>query len=263
MTVLVTGASGYLGGAVAALAAAVPVPRVDIRDLAALSALFAAVRPAAVIHTATVLGNGGGSPEDLWPVVTAGAANVAVAARSVGARLVHVSSDAVFAGRDAPYTEADVPSPVFAYGAAKAAAEEAVAAVDPGAALVRTSLIVSGGPDRGRPLSRHERTCLDLATGAAAGALFTDEIRCPIAVDDLAEALVALAATDHAGVLNVAGPEALSRHDLGVRVAGRHGADPAAVPASTIAESGLTRPARVVLDSSAAGKLLGLTPRPV
>jgi dTDP-4-dehydrorhamnose reductase len=260
LTVLVTGASGYLGGAVAALCAAVPAPRVDIRDLGALTALFAVVRPATVIHTATTLGNKGGSPEDLWPVVAAGAANVAVAARSIGARLVHVSSDAVFAGRDAPYTEADVPSPVFDYGAAKAAAEEAVAAVDPGAALVRTSLIVSGG--RG-PLSRHERTCLDLASGAAEGALFTDEIRCPIAVDDLAAALVALAATDHAGVLNVAGPEALSRHDLGVRVAVRHGVDPSAVPASTLAASGLTRPGKVVLDSSAAGKLLGLTLRTV
>ncbi len=257
---LVTGASGYLGGAVAALSAAVPAPRVDIRDLGALTALFAAVRPATVIHTATTLGNKGGSPEDLWPVVAAGAANVAVAARSVGARLVHVSSDAIFAGRDAPYVESDVPSPVFDYGAAKAAAEEAVAAVDPGAALVRTSLIVSGG--RGE-LSRHERTCLDLATGAATGALFTDEIRCPVAVDDLAAALVAVAATGHAGVLNVAGPEALSRHELGVRVATRHGLDAAAVPASTIAASGLTRPARVVLDSSAAARLLGITPRPV
>ncbi|GAA3242182.1 sugar nucleotide-binding protein [Dactylosporangium siamense] len=254
---LVTGASGYLGGAVAARCAAVPAPRVDIRDLGALTALFAVVRPATVIHTATTLGNKGGSSEDLWPVVAAGAANVAVAARSVGARLVHVSSDAIFAGRDAPYTEADVPSPVFDYGAAKAAAEEAVAAVDPGAALVRTSLIVSGG--RGE-LSRHERTCLDLAPGAA---LFTDEIRCPIAVDDLAAALVALAATDYAGVLNVAGPEALSRHELGVRVAARHGLDPAAVPASTLAASGLRRPGRVVLDSSAAVKLLGLTLRTV
>ncbi|MEV4508651.1 sugar nucleotide-binding protein [Dactylosporangium sp. NPDC049525] len=255
---LVTGASGYLGGAVAARCGAVKAPRVDIRDLGALSALFASVRPATVVHTATTLGNKGGSPEDLWPVVAAGAANVAIAARSVGARLVHVSSDAIFAGRDAPYTEADVPSPVFDYGAAKAAAEEAVAAVDPGAALVRTSLIVSGG--RGE-LSRHERTCLDLAKGAASGALFTDEIRCPIAVDDLAAALVKVAATDYAGVLNVAGPEALSRHDLGVRVALRHGLDPAAVPASTLAESGLHRPGKVVLDSSAAVGLLGLTLR--
>ncbi|MEV4133650.1 sugar nucleotide-binding protein [Dactylosporangium sp. NPDC049742] len=257
---LVTGASGYLGGAVAALAGAVPAPRIDIRDLGALSAMFAVVRPATVIHTATVLGNKGGSADDLWPVVSAGAANVAVAARSIGARLVHVSSDAVFAGRDAPYTEADAPSPVFDYGAAKAAAEEAVAAVDPGAAIVRTSLIVSGG--RGK-LSRHEQTCLDLANGTASGALFTDEIRCPIAVDDLAAALVAFAATDYAGVLNVAGPEALSRHALGVRIAARNGMDPATVPSSTLAESGLNRPGRVVLDSSAAEKLLGLAPRPV
>ena len=257
---LVTGASGYLGGAVAALCSAVPAPRVDIRDLGALSALFAVVRPATVIHTATTLGNKGGAPEDLWPVVAAGAANVAVAARSVGARLVHVSSDAIFAGRDAPYTEADVPSPVFDYGAAKAAAEEAVAAVDPAAAIVRTSADRLGRPGRAVQARAHLPRS---RAGHGRGALFTDEIRCPIAVDDLAAALVALAATDHAGVLNIAGPEALSRHELGVRVAGRHGVAPHAVPASTLAASGLHRPGKVVLDSSAAGKLLGLTLRPV
>ena len=59
---------------------------------------------------------------------------------------------------------------------------------------------------------------LDLATGRTGGALFTDEIRCPVAVQDLASALLELVGGDAAGVLNVAGPEAVSRHELGVLV---------------------------------------------
>jgi dTDP-4-dehydrorhamnose reductase len=206
-----------------------------------------------VINVAAVLGNGGRLAGGSWPVNVRGAGNVAAAAASVGARLVHVSSDAVHAGRREPYTEADDPTPVFEYGAAKAAAEAAVSAAHPTAAVVRTSLIVSGGD---APLSRHEEGVLALATGSATGALFTDEVRCPVPVDGLARALLALCDHDHAGVLNVAGAEALSRHELGVRVARRHGLDAAAVPAGSLAGSGLARPGEVRLDCALLHRLL-------
>ena len=83
------------------------------------------------------------------------------------------------------------PTPVYPYGAAKAAAETAVRAIDPRAVLVRTSLIV--GDER----SKQVQLCLDPLGGRAR--LFTDEVRCPIAVDDLAGAVLELAAADYAG----------------------------------------------------------------
>jgi dTDP-4-dehydrorhamnose reductase len=61
---------------------------------------------------------------------------------------------------------------------------------------------------------------------------------------------VELALGDYAGVLNVAGAEALSRHDLGVRVARRHGLPAGSVPAATLAASGLARPGVIRMDSS-------------
>jgi dTDP-4-dehydrorhamnose reductase len=226
----------------------------DVTDRAAVFAVVEAVRPAAVINVAAALGNSGGRAADSWPVNAVGAGHVAAAAAALGVRLVHVSSDVVHSGRPEPYTEVDDPAPTYPYGAAKAAAEAAVASAHPAAAIVRTSLVVSGGT---WPLSRHEENALALATGVAEGVLFTDEIRCPVPVDGLAEALVALAAHDHAGVLNVAGGEALSRHDLGVRVARRHGVDPARVPAGTLAATGLTRPGVVRLDCALARHLIG------
>jgi dTDP-4-dehydrorhamnose reductase len=176
---------------------------------------------------------------------------VALAATGAGARLVHVSSDALHGGRPEPYGDDAVPTPIYPYGAAKAAAETAVAAIDPAAALVRTSLIV--GDER----SKQVRFALDLITGRARGALFSDMVRCPIDATDLAAALLELAAGGYRGLINVAGPQAVSRAELGRLVARRYGLDPAAVPVCTIAESDLTAgAAEVRLDSTRATGLL-------
>ena len=217
----------------------------DVTDRAAVFRLVAEVRPAAVVNVAAAQSNAGGPATASWPVNVRGAGNVAAAAAAVGARLVHVSSDAVHGGRPEPYTEADDPSPVFPYGAAKAAGEAAVSTAHPEAVLVRTSLIVSDGT---APLSRHEETALAMARGESPGVLFVDEIRCPVPVGGLAAALLALAASDLTGVVNVAGAEAMSRPDLGVRIARRPGLDPENVPAAKLADSGLARPTEVRLD---------------
>jgi dTDP-4-dehydrorhamnose reductase len=255
-TVLITGVTGHLGTTLSERASAAgwtvagtcfsnPAPgaqRLDIRDRDAVRELVERVRPDAVIHTA--------AGRDDWRVMADGAAYVALAAAAAGARLVHLSTDAVFSGRQVHYDESALPDPIYRYGAAKAAAETAVAAIDPLAVLVRTSMILGHGT------GQHERLTHDLAAGRAQGALFTDMIRMPVHVDDLADALLELAAGDHRGVLNVAGPEAVSRYDLGVVIAERDGLDPAALPKSTIAASGLSLAKDVRLDSARAESLL-------
>ncbi|GAB7052498.1 SDR family oxidoreductase [Catenuloplanes indicus] len=258
MTYLVVGAGGHLGGEVARRALAYghrvigtyhsapgEIPGVgwrplDVRNRVAVRELCAAVRPSVVINTAARYTD--------WATTADGAASVALAAADVGARLVHLSTDALHAGRPAPYGDDEVPSPITPYGASKAAAETAVRALHPGAALVRTSLII------GDEHSAQVRLCIDMITGRASGVLFTDEFRCPVGVEDLAEAVLELATSDYAGVLNVAGPDTVTRAGLGELVARRYGLDPLRVPAGSL--NGMHRPARVVLDSSRAGKLL-------
>jgi len=221
----------------------------DITDRSAVADLVGQLRPRAIVSTAY--------RADSWPICADGAANVALAAARTGARLIHLSTDALHAGRPTPYLDADPPTPVHAYGAAKAAAETAVAAIDPSAVLIRTSLII--GDDRSKQII----LALDLATGRRSGALFTDEIRCPIAVQDLAAAVLELAESDQAGLLNVAGPEALNRAEMGRLIARSHGLDPSRVPTATIAEGNLgPRPADVRLDSSHAAARLKVRLRP-
>ena len=96
----------------------------------------------------------------------------------------------------------------------------------------------------------------DLIARRVQGALFTDMIRKPVHVNDLADALLELAANDYQGVLHVAGPDAISRYDLGVLIARREGLDPAQIPAATIAESGMHLPADVRLNTAKALSLL-------
>jgi dTDP-4-dehydrorhamnose reductase len=214
--------------------------RVDIRDRDAICDVVDAVRPDVVIHTAA------GRDRDDWAANADGAANVAVACGD-RVRLVHVSSDAIFSGRAGrEYTERDWPDPVYPYGAAKAAAETAVRAVAPGAAIVRTSLILGDGN------GAHEFLTHRLVSGHLDGALFTDEIRKPVHVDDLADALLEIAAGDVSGVLNVAGADAVSRYELGVLVAQRDGLDASRLRAATT--SG--RPGDVRLDITCAAGLL-------
>lgn len=253
---LVTGASGYLGGVLAVRAAAAGwsmtgtcltavagpgLVRLDVRDRDAVLAVLRQVRPSAVVHAAAAYGD--------WATTADGSAHLALAARDVGARLVHVSSDALFPGSPDPYDEQATPAPVYAYGAAKAAAETAVRAVSPRAVVVRTSLIVGDGR------SPHERHVRELLAGAD-GVLFTDAIRCPVHVHDLADALLELASGDYAGVLHVAGTHAVSRHQLGVLVALRDGRDPATLRAAARAELGSVIPGEVRLSVARAQDLL-------
>ena len=229
MRLHVTGGTGYLGSELVRLRPDASARRVEILDAAAVEALFQRVRPEVVIHTAY--------RQDDTAVNSLGSENVARASAAIGARLVHLSSDVVFDGRKGePYVEEDSVSPVTEYGASKAEAERRVAAIHPDALVVRTSLIVGGAEP-----SKHELAAKGPATW------FTNEIRSPVQVTDLAQALLELAELDVSGPLHVAGADGLSRAELAELVARR--------PVAT-AEAPPTRPLDCRLDSARAQALI-------
>jgi dTDP-4-dehydrorhamnose reductase len=257
--ILVTGSRGLLGSAVVARARtqgwdviAATREDADVRDSAQVHALTVRARPQAVVHCAYVQ-DGPAADE----TIVAGSRHVARAAAEAGARLIHVSSDRVFAGRAEAYTEDDEPDPIDPYGAAKAGAEEQVAAACPGAVVVRTSLLW-----RLDPPSELVRTVVDAVEGRTPMAFFVDEVRAPTHVDDLAAACVALAGrAELGGPLHLAGPVAVSRHDFARGIAAALGHDPSSVRAGHQADHGAPRPPVLVLDSTRARQVLGWAPR--
>ncbi|MFE7934136.1 sugar nucleotide-binding protein [Streptomyces sp. NPDC057456] len=266
MTILIVGGSGFLGSELVRQARAAGHTTVatyttkagtaspsawrplDLRDAGSLDALMAEVNPRVVINASSGRAD--------WAVTAQGPLQLAMVSAKRGTRMVHTSTDAVFSGAGrVHYDESCLPDPVTAYGAAKAAAETGVLAVHPKAAVVRTSLIIGHGR------SVHERLVHQLAAGAVDGALFTDDIRCPVHVSDLAAALLELALSGAAGIHHAAGADALSRHELGVLIARRDGLDASRLPAGLRAESTVPGALDVRLDSRTTQRSLHTTLR--
>jgi dTDP-4-dehydrorhamnose reductase len=126
-------------------------------------------------------------------------------------RLIHLSTDVIFSGAlGRPLREEDAPDPLTDYGRWKARAEELVLRERPDALAVRTSLIY-----RGDGSTRHEQLARDPSMS-----FYSDELRCPIQVGDLAAAILELAALDSSGPLHVAGADGLSRLEFARLIGG-------------------------------------------
>lgn len=150
---LVTGANGQLGRELGVqLPAAgyefvgMDLPELDISDAVAMAEVDWSSYDLVINAAAWTDVNGAESPEGLplsWRANAVGPANLAKAAVEHGFTLVHISSDYVFDGTKAPYSENDPPSPLGVYGQSKAAGDAAVTPV-PRHYLVRTSWVIGG-----------------------------------------------------------------------------------------------------------------------
>lgn len=222
----VTGASGYLGHAVLAAAgdgrAVVRAGRGDGCEVAldldrpdAAAAALRAARPAVVLHLAAMsrMADCERDPDAARRANAVAAGALAVAAREVGARFVHVSTDLVFGGDAAPYAADATPQPRSVYGRSKADGERAV--LDAGGVVVRVPLLFGPSFDGRRGATDMLRAAL---RDQRAVALFVDEFRTPLHVADAARLLWTIADLPAVGsVLHLAGPERVSRHELGER----------------------------------------------
>jgi dTDP-4-dehydrorhamnose reductase len=116
-----------------------------------------------------------------------GAQNLAVAAKSVGAVFVHISTDYVFAGdKESPYQEDDPVGPVSVYGMSKEAGESAVRAHCAKYLILRTAWVLSA--TRRNFLT----TMLDLAETRDVLNVVADQHGSPTSASDIARVVKVL-----------------------------------------------------------------------
>jgi len=264
---LVLGSAGQLGRELALrlgdeLAWAGSRAELDVTDERAVAALVARVRPD-VVFNATAYNRVDGAesePELAFAVNARAPGALALAARELGALLVHVSTDYVFDGASTrPYLEDDPAHPLSVYGASKLAGERHVLASGAEALVVRTSGVLARGGSAQKGGSFVDRILAQARAGKPLRVV-ADQVFAPTSAGDLAGALIALVRLGARGLCHVTNQGSCSWHELAT--AALAAADlTRPVEAIASGELGLRarRPAYSVLDTSR-GRALGLPP---
>lgn len=152
-----------------------------------------------------------------------------------GARLVHISTDAVFDGVEGDYREEDEPNPLSHYARTKLAGERAVLDTNPDAIVSRVNLFgwsLSGK----RSLAEWFFNNLNDSNTIMG---FTDVYFCPLFTNDLCELLLKMLKNDLKGLYHVVSSECISKYEFGIRLARRFNFDSTLITPATVSEAGL------------------------
>ena len=263
--ILITGASGFLGTnlvrelandheIVAAYHRNRPaLPRgealeLDVTRGAEVARLVAAAAPDLVIHSAAMSQPDAceRDPAAATAVIVDGSRNVARAARTAGARLVHISTDLVFDGERGGYDETDPVRGISVYARCKIEAESEVTDADPGAVILRVAVLYG----RGNPqYPGFLDTMLSAWRAGRAMAFYTDQFRTPTFAPQVTDAVRAFAAhRSVAGVFHLGGADRVSRYEFASIVAEEVGAPADLVRPGSVLDS--PAPARRGADCS-------------
>ncbi len=272
MSILVTGGTGQLATALAALdggrdLVVVGRPTLDFDQPDRIIETLAAHRPSLIINAAayTAVDKAEGDVEAAYRANAAGPEMLARYCATADIPLIHVSTDFVFDGRKgAAYVETDVTNPLGVYGASKRAGEIAVLAACRKALVLRTSWVYA-------PYGRNfVLTMLGAAQRVPRLRVVADQIGCPTAAPDLAVAILAIAdrlgqgwRDDYAGIYHAAGTGFTSWHGLACAAfaeAAHHGRTPPEVTKIATADwpTPVTRPADSRLDCSKLAHIFGV-----
>jgi len=274
MRILITGASGLLGLNLAWEAArhhevygtvyrhslrtkAFHVIQADLTLSGAVERALDEAQPDWVIHCAALasIDKCEADPALARKLNTELAAEIATHVAKGGARLLHISTDAVFDGQRGDYSEEDTPNPLSIYACTKLEGERAVLDANPQAIIARVNLFGWSASGR-RSLS--EFFFYNLQSGKRVMG-FTDVFFCPLLANDLAQVLLKMLQRGLSGLYHVVSHECLSKYAFGVALAQQFGLDASLIDPTSVRESGLVavRSPRLTLRTDKLRQALG------
>ncbi|MBX5480942.1 MAG: SDR family oxidoreductase [Myxococcaceae bacterium] len=261
MKILVTGSNGLVGSRLARVlvaqghevlgasrgtktaAGAYAYVGLELSDAMAVDRAVDAFAPEVIINPAsmTEVDACEKDPERAYRANVTAVANLAIAARRVGAHLLQVSTDYVFDGDHGPYGEDDVPNPRGVYAITKHMGEEAVRALaKPGAWTIARTAVVYGWPAAARP--NFGAWLVNALCAKQTVKLFVDQIVTPSLADNVAEMLAELGTRRLAGIFHVCGATAVDRYTFGQKLCGVFGFDRSLLVPSKLADLKLASP---------------------
>lgn len=206
MRVLVTGGDGQLGTEVVReftrLGHEVLAPspeEIDFLDPDTLAARAGALQADWVVNCAayTQVDRAESEPGQAFTINRDSAGRLAAVAAETGGRMLHVSTDFVFDGKQSrPYREDDEPAPLSVYGRSKWEGDKAVLAALPGAIILRTAWVY------GVYGNNFVKTMLRIAGEGRSLRVVDDQIGTPTWTVDIVQAMVALVEADASGVFH-------------------------------------------------------------
>ena len=222
MKILIAGKNGQLGKQLQkqapsdATVIALGRETLDIADKDQVFAILRQEQPDVVINAAayTAVDKAESEVEQAHAINAYGPENLALACREYGIRLIHVSTDFVFDGRQShPYTPEDTRKPVSVYGESKARGEEAIEAILPHSIIVRTAWVYD------REGGNFATTMLRLMRERDQLGVVADQIGSPTWAGSLAKSLYALAQNPEAkGIYHCTDAGAASWYDFAVAI---------------------------------------------
>jgi len=249
--VLVSGAGGQLGRSLlerapqGITAEGLTHASLDVADEKAVDTVMRSMQPAVVINAAgfTQVDAAETSREAALRANAEGPRVLAAACARTGARLVHVSTDYVFDGKqNRPYRPTDATAPLSVYGLSKLEGEAQVTRIlGDKACIVRSSWLYSA---RGQNFVTRMLERLKAGTQLR---VVSDQVGAPTATFGLADVLWKFAHTSHGGIFHWSDAGVASWYDLTVAIA-REGHALGLVPADyrvdPVASSEYPRPAK-------------------
>lgn len=137
--------------------------------------------------------------------------NVANSCKEQGSRLVYISTDHLFSGRQPMVTEEEKPDPVNVYGKTKWEGEQRILAISDQHLAIRTNFY-GWGPSYRQSFS--DMIIHSIRNGKEVK-LFDDFFYTPILIEELAQSVMDLTAMGATGIFNVSGDERISKHQFG------------------------------------------------
>ena len=188
--------------------------KVDICDKKNMGDIFSKTAPDIVIHTAGTANVDfcEKNHEKAWKANVYGTRIIVELCKKYDSKIVFISTNAVFDGKDAPYSEESVPSPINSYGRMKLEAEEVVRASRLKHLIVRPILMYGWNDEHERP---NTVTWLieKLKKGESVN-MVNDVYENPLFNRHCAEAIWSLVNLNKEGLYHVAGEDVINRFEF-------------------------------------------------